>query len=199
MEDQLIITVSREYGSGGHEIARKVAEDFKIPLYDRNMLEEISRQKNVDVEQLHFHDEKPRNLLITRTVRGHSSSMEDHVAQMQFDFIKEKAASGESFLVVGRCAETILREYKGHFSVFVVGDREDKLRRIMESQKISRKEAKNKLFRHDWNRRQYHNRYSDFRWGDSRHYSLCINSTVLGISKTAEAIENVIELSRQKV
>ncbi len=100
---QLIIAISREFGSGGHEIATKIAEKLDIPMYDRNMLDHMAEKNNIDVEHLHKFDESRRIHGLTRTVRGYSSSPEEHIANLQFDFIKEKAASGESFVVVGRC------------------------------------------------------------------------------------------------
>ena len=118
---QFIISVGREYGSGGHEIASRLAEKFDIPLYDRNMLDQMAERNGIDAEDLHKHEEMKRQGL-TRTVRGHSSSVQDSIAKLQFDFIREKADSGESFVVVGRCSENILRDHPGLISLFIRGD-----------------------------------------------------------------------------
>ena len=118
---QFIISVGREYGSGGHEIASRLAEKFDIPLYDRNMLDQMAERNGIDAENLHKHEEMKRQGL-TRTVRGHSSSVQDSIAKLQFDFIREKADSGESFVVVGRCSENILRDHPGLISLFIRGD-----------------------------------------------------------------------------
>lgn len=80
---------------------------------------------------------------------------------MQFDFIREKAASGESFVIVGRCAETVLKDNKGLISIFVVGDKESKIARLQRVFNISKEEAETKRRRHDKTRKNYHNRHSD--------------------------------------
>ena len=193
MEKQILITISREYGTGGHEIAEKVAKDLGITIYDRQMLDHIADEMGVDSEHLQQYDEKPRNPLTSRKVRGYSNSREDNLVEMQFKFIKSKADAGESFVVVGRCAETVLKNYDGLVKVFVTGQDSTKLERVMNKYGISEKEAKIKMERHNRNRRAYHNAHSDFKWGDSRFYDLCINSSRLGIDKTAEVIEKYIQ------
>lgn len=192
MAKQLIVSISREFGSGGRDIARKVAEDMGLELYDRNMLEDIAKAINIEPEVLEDIDEKPRNKLLSRRVKGHSNSMEENLAQMQFEYLRRRADQGESFVVVGRCSETILKDRKGLVSIFIVGDKETKLNHAMEKFGISREEAVFKCERHDRSRRRYHNHYSDFKWGDSRNYDMCINSSRLGMEGTAEIIKSFI-------
>ena len=105
MGKQLIISVGREFGSGGHEIAEMLAKKFDLKLYDKNLLQNIAQEKEVDAQNIEKYDEVPRNMLFSRTVKGYSNSMEENVAQMQFDYLKRKAKEGESFVVVGRCSE----------------------------------------------------------------------------------------------
>ncbi len=192
MDKQVIISISREYGSGGHVIAEKIAKDLGVSLYDRNILDEIAREKETSVEQLEHLDEKPRNPLLSRRVRGFSNSMEENLAEMQFEYLENKADSGESFVVLGRCSETVLKDREGLVSIFIVGDREVKSARVMEKFSLSKEEADVKIFRHDRLRRQYHNRYSDFKWGDARKYDICINSSRLGLERTAEILEDYV-------
>ena len=193
MEKQLIITISREFGSGGRDIAKKVAADMGLELYDRNMLEDIAKAMDIEPEVFEGVDEKPRNKLLSRRVKGHSNSMEENLAQMQFEYLRRKADQGESFVVLGRCSETILKDREGLVSIFVVGDKETKLNHAMEKFGISREEAVFKCERHDRSRRRYHNHYSDFKWGDSRNYDMCINSSRLGMEGTAGIIEDFIK------
>ena len=119
MGNQIIISVSREYGSEGHTIAEQIAKDMGLPFYDRNMLDEIAKEKGFDPAAFASVDEKPRNKLLSRRVKGYSNATEDNLAQMQFEFLRKKAASGESFVVLGRCSETILKEYDCLVSIFV--------------------------------------------------------------------------------
>lgn len=190
---QTIISVSREFGSGGHVIAEKIAKDHGLKFYDRKMLDEIANENNVQVEILEKYDEKPRNALLSRRVGAFSNSMEEILADMQFDFIRKKAESGESFVIVGRCAETVLSDYEGLISIFVTGNEDCKIKRVKEVYKLNDADAVAKMRRHDRKRRQYHNRHSSFKWGDSRHYDLCINSSKLGLDGTAAALEDYIK------
>lgn len=193
MSEQLIITVSREFGSAGHEIAEKIAKDLNLKFYDRSMLDEIACNMNVNVEVLEKFDEKPRNIILSRRVGKYSNSMEEILAETQFNFIKEKADSGESFVIVGRCSETVLEGRDGIISIFVSGDREHKIERVMEIYKLDRAEAIKKMERHDYKRKRYHNRHSEHKWGDSRYYDVCINSSPLGIPSTVKILENYIQ------
>lgn len=189
---QTIISVSREFGSGGHVIAEKIAQDHGLNFYDRHMLDEIANANNIEVEILEKYDEKPRNAFLSRRVGAFSNSMEEILADMQFDYIRKKAESGESFVIVGRCAETILSRHPGLISIFVTGDEQAKLARIREVYQLNDAEALAKIRRHDKKRKQYHNRHSSFRWGDSRNYDVCINSSKLGLERTGAALENYI-------
>lgn len=192
MERQYIIVISREYGTGGHEIARIISEKFHINFYDRKMLDEIADKENMCREQLAKYEEKPRKLILSRKVSGYSNSPEEIVAEMQFKYIREKADSGESFVIVGRCADMVLKERPGVIPIFITGDRKNKNERIMKMFDMDRDEADSKRKRHDRIRRQYHNSHSDFKWGDSRHYDICINSSRLGVEGTAGILETYI-------
>ena len=189
---QLIIAVSREFGSGGHCIAEELARRFALPLCDRNILEEIADEKNVDSRNLEKYDELPKNHLFSRTVRGFSNSPEEQIANMQFDFLRKKAEEGASFVIVGRCAETILKGNPGLITIFVLGDMDAKIKRIAGLHLISRAEAERMIWRHDRKRKAYHNHYCEMKWGDSRNYDLCINSNKLGIERTTDTLEQYI-------
>ena len=154
MSKQTIITVSREFGSGGHEIAEKIASDLGLKFYDRGMLDEIAHEMNVKVEVLEKYDEKPKNIMLSRKVGKYSSSMEEILAEMQFDFIRKKAEEGESFVIVGRCSESVLRNMQGLISIFVNGNKECKIERVMKKYTLSRPEAVRKMERHDYKRKK---------------------------------------------
>ncbi len=188
---QFIISVGREYGSGGHYIASILADRFNVPMYDRNMLDHMAERNGIDAENLYKHEEMKRQGL-HRTVRGHSSSVQDSIAQLQFNFIREKAESGESFVVVGRCAENVLRDNPALISIFVRGEEDAKVERISRLYKLNKLEAKAKMFRHDKKRKAYHNYYSKMKWGDSRGYDFCINSSLMGVEATAEGLYHLI-------
>ena len=194
MGKQLIITVGREFGSGGHIIAVKLAEHFGIQLLDSNILAEVAKKSNASEEYLKKYDESARNLFFSRTVNGFSNSPEEIIAQMQFDYIKQKSDSGESFVVIGRCADYILRENPALVRVFVLGDTEAKIKRTAEREGISEEKAKIRMEKADKRRKYFHNTHSENKWGDSRSYDITVNSSKLGLASTAELLIKYIEL-----
>lgn len=193
MGQQFVISISREFGSAGHEIAEKIAKDLEIKFYDRSILDEIANHMNVKVELLEKYDEKPRNLILSRRVGKYTNSMEEILAETQFEFIRKKVEKGESFVIVGRCAETVLKDFDGLISIFISGDKQHKLERVMEKYNLNETDALAKMKRHDLKRKQYHNRHSDAKWGDSRYYDMCINSSPLGTEATIKVLENYIQ------
>ena len=138
---QLIISLGREFGSCGHIIAEELAKRFNVELYDSNILKNIAELKNLDVKELEKYDEIPKNKLFSRNVNGFSNSPEENIARIQFDYIKKKAESGESFVIVGRCAEEILKEYDCLTTIFILGDMDKKIEHISELYHLSSKEA----------------------------------------------------------
>lgn len=197
MSGQIIITIGREYGSAGHEIGMELAKRFGYDFYDRNIIEEVAKEREVDVSDLEKYDEVPRKLLFSRSVLGYSNSPEEVVANMQFDYIRRKAESGNSFIIVGRCAEKVLKDFDGLISIFILGDTDEKAKRISRIRKVSENEAKAIMFRHDKKRKSYHNYYSpDDKWGDSRSYDITVNSSRLGVEKTVDILEEYI---RQRI
>lgn len=193
MKKQVIIALGREFGSGGHYVAQKIAEDLGIHYYDRKILEDIAEANNIRIEYLEKYDEKKRKVILSRNVRGYTNSIEEIVAEMQFEYLRKKADEGESFVIVGRCADELFRGDERLISIFVVGDQEDKISRVSERHKIGRAKACAKMKRNDRDRKRYHNRHSEIKWGDSKGYDICINSSKLGIEKTAELLEEYIK------
>lgn len=187
-DKQIIISIGREYGSGGHLIAEKIANHFGITLYDSNLLDIIASEKNVETSSLRVYDEIPRVHFFSRKVRGESNSMQENVANMQFDYLRKRAAEGKSFVVVGRCAEEILKDNAGLISIFILADKEDKIKRIMKIHKLNEEDAWDQIARENQRRKIYHNYYSKGKWGDSRNYDFSINDSVLGIEETTEVI-----------
>lgn len=194
MDKQIIISISREYGSAGHEIAVKLGEKLNLPVYDRNLLDEIANTKNVDSNDYAKYDEKPRKLFLSRTVRGHSNSPEKNVAELQFALLKSKAADDDSFIIVGRCGDDLFQDYDGLATIFICGDWEDKIQRIQNIRKMDAKTAKLALQRHDKKRAMYHDYFSKSgKWGVPSSYDICVNSSVLGIDGTVDLLFDYIK------
>ena len=193
MDNQIIITIGREYGSAGHYIAGHLAQKLGLTLYDKRFFIECHDQIGYSAEIMEKYDEKARNKWISKRIRNHTNSIEDHVQEKVSEFILSRAKSGESFVIVGRCADSILRDYPNTIKVFVTGHMEDKIERIMGIYKLTREQAIDKIKRHDKKRRNYHNHYSDKKWGDSRGYDICIDSSVIGIESTVDVLVTYIE------
>lgn len=198
-EKQVIISIGREFGSGGHEIAVKLSERLNLPLYDYNILHEISVEKNVNQKNLEQYDEIPKSTIFSRRVRGYSNSPEENIAKMQFDYLRKKATEGKSYIVVGRCSETILKGHEGLITVFILGDMEVKIERISKIHNISKVEAENMIYHQDKKRKNYHNYYCQGKWGDSRNYDFSINSSKLGIDITVDVLEDYIKRRIEKM
>ncbi len=196
MEQQIIISIGREFGSGGHEIAARIAEKYKLPIYDHNLLKEMAASRKLGaaaLEDMEAYDEQKKNKILSRTVRGFNNSPAHNVAYLEFDFLEGKAKSGESFVVVGRCSETILKGNKGLISIFVTGDVDKKIERVMRIYNLSESRALAFINDKDKRRKDYHNSYCKLKWGDSRNYDLTINSSRLGIEESVRVISEYID------
>lgn len=197
--EQLIIAIGRECGSGGHEIANKLAEHYNLKLYDRNLLKEIAKERELEHDELHPHEESHQNKWLYRTVKGMNSSPEHNVAQLQFDFLKKKADEGKSFIVVGRCGETVLKGNKSLISIFVLGDEESKIARLMKEHNCSKKKAAKIMEEGNKRRKKYHNSHCDIKWGDSRNYDISINACRIGVDEAVRILIDFIDTRREKM
>ncbi|MCI2046180.1 MAG: cytidylate kinase-like family protein [Faecalibacterium sp.] len=188
MRQQIIVTIGREYGSGGHYIAQQLAARLGIRLYDRALIDGTVKASGYQQALVDKNDEKPVNIFLSRRVSGYSNSIEENVAEQVFSFLRGRAEAGESFVVVGRCSDSVLRHNPNALHFFILADKETKVERIVSLYHLSEKEALDKMLRADKKRRTYHNYYSDMKWGDSRGYDLCVNSGRLGIEQTIDVL-----------
>ena len=195
---QFIISVGREFGSGGRVIAEALAKKFNVPLYDRHLITDIAEKTGLSPEEIEKYNENPKHRIVSRSVRGFSNSIEDNIAEMQFNIIDQKAQSGESFVVVGRCSETKLKKYPVLISLFILGDMSEKIKRVMEVYNLSEDEAKKLIEKKDKKRKRYHNYHCSGHWGDSRLYDLSINSSRLGIEGTIDCLAEYISARIEK-
>ena len=132
------------------------------------------------------------NLFSSRRIGGFSNSLEFNVAEKTFEFIQSQADSGESFVIVGRCAEQVLRGNPNYLRFFIRGEMHDKIRRVAANDRVSEKDAVQLIRETDRRRKAYHNYYCDCKWGDARGYDLTVNSDRLGIPQTVEVLVQYI-------
>lgn len=197
MAKQFIVSISREFGSGGHDIGELLAQRLGVKLYDKNILDEIAQDKGVDMTGWDEFEERRRNPLFTRRVGNFSTSMEDIVAELQFEFLKEKAESGESFVVVGRCADTVLFGHPALIRIFISAKEDYKVKRVMEKFNMTEDEAFDEMMKRDRFRRRYHNYHSKTKWGDSRHYEMCIRGNI-GVEDVTNILETYVRKFQEK-
>ena len=198
MKKNLVITIGRECGSSGRAIGRKLAESLGIKCYDKELLALAAKNSGLCEELFKTHDEKPTNSFLYSLVMdtysmGYNTSaymdmpINHKIFLAQFDTIK-KLANEESCVIVGRCADYALADYPNTVSVFVTGNDEDKLKSIKNLYNVDDAKAKDIMVKTDKKRSSYYNYYSSKKWGDSRSYDMCINSSVLGPDGTADMI-----------
>ena len=197
-----IITIGRQYGSGGREIAKMVAEKYGIPYYDKGLLTRAAKESGFCEEMLASHDERPTNSFLYNLVMdtysfGYNSSFVDvpisqKIFLAQFDTIKKIASEGPC-VIVGRCADYALSEFDNCVHVFIHSDEEHKIKRIMERNQVSEKEAKEMMVKKDKQRQSYYNYYSSKKWGRADTYDLTINSGKLGLQGTVDLITQYID------
>lgn len=204
MKTNTIITIGREYGSAGREIGRRIAEDFGIKLYDKEMLARAAKESGICEEIFESHDEKPTNSFLYSLVMdtysmGYSGNtytdmpINHKVFLAQFDAIK-KIADEEPCILVGRCADYALESYKNVVSVFIHADLDARIRRIARLYDLTDAKAKDRILKTDKQRSSYYNYYTNKKWSNADSYELCLNSAELGIEGTAKAIEQYVIL-----
>ena len=202
-----IITIGREYGSAGREIGYKVADYFGIKLYDKEMLARAAKESGICQELFETHDEKPTSSFLYSLVMdtyslGYSAGsyadmpINHKVFLAQFDTIKKIASEGPSILV-GRCADYALEDFDNVLSVFIHADMNARIRRIARIYDLTDAKAKERIVKTDKQRASYYNYYSNKKWSDADSYNICLDSSVLGIDGTAEAIERLVEIKEQ--
>lgn len=129
-------------------------------------------------------------------MKGFSSSPEENVSLLQFDYLRKKAKAGDSFVVVGRCSEHVLKEYNCMISMFILGDKQKKLERIIELYHLEESAAQKFIMEKDMKRKRYHNSYCEGKWGDSRNYDISVNSSRLGVEEMVEVLVDFIDRNR---
>ena len=198
-----IITISRQTGSGGRIIGRRIAKQLSIPFFDKELLERAAKESGLCKEIFEEHDEKPTNSFLYSLVMdgfsyGYSSPiggdmpMDHKLFIAQFNAIKEIAAEGPC-VIVGRCADYALAGNPYLLTVFIHGDTDDRVKRLMEQYQIKENKARELILKTDKKRSSYYNYYTDKRWGSAFSYDLCLNSSSFGLEGCSNAILHAAE------
>lgn len=201
MEKKIIITIGRQYGSGGRYVGKKLAEQLGIAFYDKELINLASKESGICGEFFEKADERNSGSLLKALAMGFSMNnaifqsndylSNESLFQIQSDVIR-KVAAEQSCILVGRCADYILRDNENCISVFISARMEDRIRRAVEYVHIEEKEAEEYIRKADKSRASYYNYYTDKIWGAAESYDLCISSSVYGIDETTAFIREFV-------
>lgn len=206
--DNFVITIGREFGSGGLDVARKLSDKLNVKYYDKELLAMAAKESGLCEEIFENHDEKPTNSFLyslvmdTYSVSGYTSApfldmpLNHKVFLAQFDAIK-KLAEKESCIIVGRCADYALAEHPNCTSVFIHADMDFRINHVMETFNLTKEKAKDMIQKTDKKRASYYNYYSSKKWGDSRSYNLSLDSGQLGLDGCVEMILNYMNIKQK--
>ena len=199
MAKKLIITIARQFGSGGREIGERVAELLGIPCYDKELIKDAAAKGNLNADVLKTTDESAANSLLYTLAMGSNylsagarfgfnMPLNDKLFILQSDIIKEYAEAG-SCVIIGRCADYVLRDEENVLKIFIYSDIETREKRIRERYPdIKSSQVLDVINKTDKRRASYYNFYTGNKWGKYDNYDLAINAATFGIEKTAELI-----------
>lgn len=197
----VVITLSREYGSGGRYIGKLIAQKLGIKLYDKEFIIKVAEETGLS-EQYIKENEQKRNVLDVLN-NGYYSDMNnsDELFVKESELIKEVSAK-EPCVIVGRCADQILKDNKNVLKVFIYSNMEDKINRAVKYYGMDKKKAEKEISRIDKLRGNHYKYYTGKEWKDFSNYDICINSDKLGVEKAADLIIDMakqLENKNQKV
>lgn len=193
-----VITISRQFGCGAHEIATKLSKKLSIPYYDKEILKRAAKDSGFDERLFVFYDEKPTGSFLFNisadgytTVTDTGITLEDKIFQYQFDTIRKLAEEG-SCIIIGRCSDYVLRDFPNLLKIFLHANNDFRRERVINQYGISEKSAAKEIKTTDKKRARFHNFYSEYKWGDACNYDLSIDVSRIGIDDTVELIADYI-------
>lgn len=195
-----IITIGRQFGSGGRHLGEMIAQKLGIPIYDKELVEMAAKKSNVSLEAVKEIDERASNSLLYSIVTGgwgtkglnvplfYEMPLNDKLFIAQSKIIKELADEGDC-VIVGRCADYVLADTNHDvLSVFVYAPMDYRIKFAAEKLDINQSRAKEKISKTDKQRKTYYDYYTNKTWGDMKSYDLCINVEKSGREKAADMI-----------
>lgn len=202
-----IITISRQFGSGGREIGEKLAKKLDIPFYDRELITRAAKESGFSEVAFENVEKKATNSLLYSIAMGMNAygshdigfthlSLDDQIFLAQSNVIRKLALEGPS-VIVGRCADYILRDYKDVIHVFIWADLKFRKERAIKLYNYSEENAEESILKLDKHRANYYNYHSNEKWGRVENYHLSIRSDHVGIDNAVELIADYIKLSER--
>ena len=199
-----IITIARQYGSGGREVGQKLAQLLGVKCYDRDLLSLAAEKSGLSEEALHHAEEKAASSLLYTLVMSsnmyHSSvdhfnvPINDKLFCVQSEIIRE-IAEKESCVIVGRCEDYVLAEHPNLVRVFIYADFESRVQRICREHNLSEVDAREKIVKTDKRRSNYYNYYTSHKWGKLDNYDLALATDKIGIDAAARFIADYAKIA----
>lgn len=185
-----VITISREFGSGGRTIGKRVAEELGIPCYDNELLTKIAQDSGFNKDYIQETGEYAPGGFLSNTFshRGTSPNNADYLWQIQYKIISELAEKGPC-VVVGRCADYILKDKADCLKIFIHADMAFRAERIVKVYGEREQSPEQRIRDKDKRRAAYHRFYTDMKWGHAQNYDLTLNSGTLGIDRCVDIIK----------
>lgn len=202
-----VLTIGRQFGSGGKEIGIRVARELGIPFYDKELLQEAAKKSGLCEKIMDHFDERPKSLLYSIAMdsymfalpgAGAGESLEQQVYLATFNTIRQLADEGPC-VMIGRCADYALDGHPNHMSIFIHAPLDDRIERVMRRQDLSPEKARALISKTDKRRASYYEYYSSRRWGAVESYDFCLNSSFLGLGGTVELIRAIISQKEHPV
>ncbi len=197
---KFVICISRQFGSGGHEIGRKLAEKTGVPFYDKELLTRIARDSGISEKLVSYYDEMPsKSLLFSLAMDAYPMSFTEipvnqKVYQAQVETIKNIAET-ESCVIIGRCADAILSDMDNIVSVFIHADMDAKLERVIEREGLSADKARDMIIKTDKKRASFYNYYAeDKKWGEASSHDLTLDSGKIGIDNSVTLLYDYLKI-----
>ncbi|MBR4889165.1 MAG: cytidylate kinase-like family protein [Clostridia bacterium] len=208
MKNIPVITISRQYGSQGHEVGQKVAEKLSIPYFDKSLIALAAQQSGFSEAAFEYADEKAGSSLLysmvtsgmgvaARIAGTNELPINDKLFLIQSDIIRDAANKGPC-VIVGRCSNYILREYPNIFKVFIHAKKEDRVKHAIEVDGIDANKAADFVTKRDKQRANYYNFYSSLRWDDINAYNLTLDTSLFSVDEAADIIIKAIEAMQTK-
>ena len=193
-----IICISREFGSGGREIGRKVAKALDIPFYDRAIIDQTAEATGLSAEFIEQEEQRFNNsMLFNLSMGGHvvtasGVAFSNRVFEAESQIVRDLAEKG-SCVIVGRCADYVLRENPNLFSVFICADLPFRVNRVVEWDQIPAERAKKLIKSNDKQRARHYHFYTDRNWGGREHYDMILKTSSLSIDTCVKLIETAVK------
>lgn len=201
--DGLVITIAREFGSGGHQIGEMLSKKLGIPYYDKDLIKLASEDSGINEGLFGLADEKSKSGLFKKTkvydggiAKPDSADFtsEENLFSYQAKIIKELADKKSPCIIIGRCADFILADRKNTLKLFIWADKENCIKNTMDVCGFDRRDAEKQVEKINRERSAYYKAHTGHEWSDVRNYDLCINTSEHGFEKCVEIIGNYIDV-----